>query len=623
MNKRILLVPSVSRGNGSGHLVRCLSLARSLGPGAAVFVAESKNGSSWTAAELSLAYARELSGVSLVTELRADQSWSLIILDRRATPPDELSFWERLGPVLALDEGGPGRSLASYLVDILPRPPERKGARFRGEEPNKRELGFLDLPQNRREAPPREFRRVLVSFGGEDPAGLALVMARALVEEGLFKPEALTVVSGALRNGAPPLGLDGATILGPVQDLKEHLFRYDLVFTSFGLTAYEAAFAGCGVVLLNPSLYHAALAREAGFPEIGVYRPDMKALRYLLENPSETLARTVAVAPEERESLAAFITGLEVSGSRGCPRCRSFARQAVFRSEEKTYFRCDSCGILYLERFAPGREAPYKESYFFDEYRSQYGKTYLEDWPALTKMAEERLAIIEGIAGWSLGRAKGLSVFDVGCAYGPYLAAARAHGQEPYGLDMAEEAARYVRRELGIPAVSGSFLDPSVAASFGGPFDVLSMWYVIEHFADLDRALRSAAALVRPGGIFAFSTPSGEGVSARYSRSSFFEKSPADHFTVWEPSRIKGILKAYGFRVESIRITGHHPERFPCMIGRKSGWGNRLALRFFGFVSKALGLGDTFEVYALREPVASVAPRPWAKAKRARVAHQG
>lgn len=218
-------------------------------------------------------------------------------------------------------------------------------------------------------------------------------------------------------------------------------------------------------------------------------------------------------------------------------------------------------------------------------------------------MAEERLAIIEGIAGWSLGRAKGLSVFDVGCAYGPYLAAARAHGQEPYGLDMAEDAARYVRRELGIPAVSGSFLDPSVAASFGGPFDVLSMWYVIEHFADLDQALRNAAALVRPGGLLALATPSGEGVSARWNRPGFFEGSPADHWTIWEPSRTRAILKAYGFRVETIRVTGHHPERFP--LARKGGrFGkSRAMLAILRLVSRILGLGDTFEIYAVREPV--------------------
>jgi len=156
---RILLVPSVAKGNGSGHLVRCLSLARSLGPGAAVFVPETKSETSWSAADLSMAYARELAGVQLVSSLRGDDRsatgapeprprWDLVVLDRRATSLEELAFWERFGPVLAIDEGGPAREAAHYLVDILPRAAGRRESRSPGS--NKACLGFLDLPRNRR-----------------------------------------------------------------------------------------------------------------------------------------------------------------------------------------------------------------------------------------------------------------------------------------------------------------------------------------------------------------------------------------------------------------------------------------------------------------------------------------
>lgn len=620
--RRILLVPSVAKGNGSGHIVRCFSIARALGQGAAVFVADKADEACWNAAELTLAFSRESTGIELVTELPAEPRWDLVVLDRRASPAEEVAFWERLGPVVALDEGGSGRALASYLVDVLPRPPAARSAQASGDAANLSSLAFLDLPMNRREAP-KAFRRVLLSFGGEDPAGLTAALARCLVAEKLFRPEDLTIVSGALRKGAPPLGLDGAVILGPVQDLKEHLARYDLVFSQFGLTAFEAAYAGCGVILLNPGLYHQSLSRKAGFPDIGVLSPDLRALRGYLSDPVGTAARSAAAAPDGRESLPDFIAGLEPTGPRGCPRCAGLARKALWRSREKSYFRCQSCGLVYLERFGPGRESPYKQSYFFEEYKAQYGRTYLEDWPALTRLAQGRLDLVESIAGRSLGRERELTILDVGCAYGPFVAEAKKRGHEPYGLDMAEDAARYVRAELGIPAASGDFLDPAVAAAFGGPFDALSMWYVIEHFVDLDQALRNAAALVRPGGVLALSTPSGEGVSARWNSAGFFERSPSDHFSIWEPSRVKGILKAYGFRVETIRVTGHHPERFPVAVRGGRLAKSRLALGALGLVSRALGLGDTFEVYAVREPVGEgrEGPRP-GKRRQARTARQ-
>jgi SAM-dependent methyltransferase len=196
-------------------------------------------------------------------------------------------------------------------------------------------------------------------------------------------------------------------------------------------------------------------------------------------------------------------------------------------------------------------------------------------------------------------------MLDVGCAYGPFLAAAKARGHAPSGLDAAEEAADYVRRELGIPAAAGDFLDLAAASSLGGPFDVLSMWYVIEHFERLDKALRNAAALVRPGGILALSTPSLEGATGRFDRRGFFARSPEDHFTLWEPSRAKAILDAYGFRVVRIRITGHHPERLPGLRFLAARRGPRLfdslCAALGALVSRAFGLGDTFEIYAIRE----------------------
>jgi len=597
MSLRILIVPSVAKGNGSGHIVRCLRLARELGAASAVYLPAAKTDRAWSAAELSLSYARELEGLRIVDDLAGAGAWDLVVLDRRATRLDELSFWESIGPVAALDEGGEARGSASYLVDILPR---LAGPGYDGA--NRSSLGFLDLPRRRREKP-ASFRRILVSFGGEDPAGLALPLARDLLVLGLVEPADLTLVSGALRRGAPPVGLEGVTVLGPVQDLKEHLHSWDLVFTQFGLTAFEAAWAGCGVILLNPGSYHRALSRAAGFPELGIGRAEPRRLAALLRDPAALLERLGAILPSEPESLAACLGGMVVSGPVLCPACGSRERRALHRNPGRSYFRCGRCGLIYLTRFGSKREAPYTRDYFFDEYRRQYGRTYLDDWEGLLGLAEGRLALVEALAARTLGRESSLSLLDVGCAYGPYLEAARRRGHEPYGIDVSAEAARYVREELGIPAIAGDFVDPQAARGFGGPYDALSMWYVVEHFEDLDAALRNAAALLRAGGILALSTPSGEGISATSSPAAFFEASPEDHFTIWEPSRIGALLAAHGFRLEGLRITGHHPERFPLaklLIGASKGPLASLLLSFLGWVSRLRGLGDTFEVYASR-----------------------
>jgi SAM-dependent methyltransferase len=189
-------------------------------------------------------------------------------------------------------------------------------------------------------------------------------------------------------------------------------------------------------------------------------------------------------------------------------------------------------------------------------------------------------------------------LLDIGCAYGPFLAAARDRGFDPLGLDPAQEAVEYVKNKLRIPAIRGFFPEDFSGLPDLKPesFDVISLWYVIEHFREPRLALEAIRDLLKPGGILAFSTPSYNGISRRKSRRAFLEQSPGDHWTVWDPRHCAGILKKHGFRVKKCVITGHHPERFP-LIGHllKPNTGFYC---FFSIISVLFGLGDTFEIYA-------------------------
>ena len=588
-----LFVPSTIRGNGSGHLVRCFNLAREIeglsGSSAAVFLDRNPGPGFRGADEIESAFPDRTRGLRILRS-RAEaeaEPWHFVVLDLQRTSREQELFWRALAPTVALDEGGPAAAGASFRVDILPR-----GDRDRRlGKANLESRSYLQLPERRRESPPERFENVLLAFGGEDPLGLGPATSRALVEDGFFRPEALTLLSGALEGGAGRIP-DGVRRLGPVPDLKETLASYDLVFTQFGLTAFEAAWAGCAVILVNPGRYHAELSRTAGFPSAGIGRPKPRILSRLLADPASLVSASAAAAPEGAESLAVRLSALKPGAVGSCPVCRARERVALARYPRKSYFRCASCGMVYRELFEGG-ENPYVESYFFEEYRRQYGRTYLEDFPALRAYAAGRLDILERLLPT---RAAGPrpAVLDVGCAYGAFLAEASRRGWDARGLDIAESAASYVRDVLGLSARSGDFLDPEVRNALGVPVDCLSLWFVIEHFEDLGRALKAASALLRAGGILAFSTPSAGGISALSDLGTFLERSPDDHATVWEPRRVAGILGRFGFRVERIRVTGHHPERFPGAAGRPG------FARFTGAASRLLGLGDTFECYARR-----------------------
>jgi 2-polyprenyl-3-methyl-5-hydroxy-6-metoxy-1,4-benzoquinol methylase len=241
----------------------------------------------------------------------------------------------------------------------------------------------------------------------------------------------------------------------------------------------------------------------------------------------------------------------------------------------------------------------YGRDYFFDDYKKQYGRTYLEDFPQLEAAGAVRVRRVRELIGRGEAGGKAPRILDIGCAYGPFLAAAKAAGFRPFGVDPAEDAVRFVREELGLEAAVGSFPIFDPVAAFGGEtFDAVTFWYVIEHFPALGEVLEAASAALKKGGVLALSTPSGSGISARARFGDFLMKSPADHWTIWEPSRTAAFLARFGFELEKVHVTGHHPERFPGLAdARSDGLPRRLADR----ASRLFGLGDTFEAYAVKK----------------------
>lgn len=264
---------------------------------------------------------------------------------------------------------------------------------------------------------------------------------------------------------------------------------------------------------------------------------------------------------------------------------------AVERFPYRTYFRNTADGIVFLHSFSAGITR-YDQSYFFQDYRRQYGRTYLEDFDSIAATGRRRMRDILRYGRSSFRKDTPLRLLDLGCAYGPFLLAASREGCRVTGCEINAEAVRYVREVLGLDVVQGDLVALK-QENFSDVFDIVTMWYVIEHIQQLQVVLNTVAGLLRPGGVLAFSTPHGEGISARRSRRTFLDRSPADHYTVWNIPAARRLLRGYGFRVLHVRVTGHHPERFP-------GPPPTVLRPFAGIASRLLRLGDTFEVIAER-----------------------
>jgi len=512
-----------------------------------------------------------------------------IVVDRFSIDLDEMKMLNSHGTTIGVDLGGPGRTLADYLIDTLPRlndePANAYSSAWLLSHDSADYVKHHDVSPPEVNHQPRGEGSILISFGGEDPARLTEKAVHALQRIGVDM-KSVRVVRPKLRE-LEEESSQLPTVIDPVETLEPLLAESEWVITAFGLTAFEAARLRCHVITIAPTPYHQKLSAKAGFFSAGVAKVASRRLAWALSHPEEVEARRPVLSGAQEGSLEETIVGLVPPVRRGCP-VHGFFGRTIFRNEEKSYFTCPACGIVYLERFRADEEE-YNSAYFMEEYRAQYGRTYLEDFPAIHGMGVERVRRILRLSP------PGRALLDVGCAYGPFLAAAAKLGFEAHGLDVAEAPVRYVREQLGFHAVEGSILSERVRAELPlSSYDVVSLWFVVEHFSELDALLSTLAGLVVRGGILAMSTPHGRGVSARRNSSDFFSGSPRDHYTIWTTASAKRLLREFGFRLESVRVTGHHPERYPAakasILPR---WLAKLHSRVFGW-------GDTFELYARR-----------------------
>ena len=525
----VLCVPCVKKGKGTGHLRRCLAIATSIG--ANVYIPddadlEEKN------EVIDAAKKDGFSESQIVNSLPEKDEYSLIVTDAFVLDREFALKLSTLAPLAAIDEGSLNTDLCDYLLDIIPSYGLQRPA-------NIADPSYITLPKNKRTEKLKsaeDIKSILVTVGGEDPADLVVPASISYAKLG-YKVTAIVQNPEVSEKRVEPEILDKITFIKPVHNLREQLFNYDVVVTHYGFTAFEAVAAGCAVVLLGTTPLHVNLARKYGFKCLSVQNINEIGAEFSLSDVNELYpAGHFARLSPEKNDLGKFVRMLSKGRRLFCPICTTdhltFEDQIICRTNKRTFRRCNTCGMLYMSYTADPENTSYNEKYFFESYKKQYGKTYLEDFESIKSQCVRRTGVIDYIFRNS-HKLITPAVLDVGCAFGPFMDAANDAGWQVFGTDISAEAVSYVQEKLHYPATCAAFPAFDAAAEFGiNEFDAVTMWYVIEHFQNLDSVLKAVSKILKKGGVFAFSTPSAGGVSGRFNTHSFFQNSPADHYSL-------------------------------------------------------------------------------------------
>jgi len=205
---------------------------------------------------------------------------------------------------------------------------------------------------------------------------------------------------------------------------------------------------------------------------------------------------------------------------------------------------CGSCSFVTtnIELSRDEVERLYNARYFAGE---EY-KDYLAERPLIEAHFRGRLKKIEKHAP-DLSRKR---LFEIGCAYGFFLAVARERFASVEGIDISVDAVTYASQTLGLAVHAGDFLD----YEFRQNADVVCLWDTIEHLQSPHLYIEKAAAHMNPGGILALTTGDIGSFMARWRGVRWRQIHPPTHLHYFSKATLSRLLQKHGF---SIRYFGY------------------------------------------------------------------
>jgi SAM-dependent methyltransferase len=181
-----------------------------------------------------------------------------------------------------------------------------------------------------------------------------------------------------------------------------------------------------------------------------------------------------------------------------CPHCGSAATFLFHAQDENrhstpetfTYYRCPSCGLIFLHPLPADLSA-----YYVGDYHAQPATP--AERALYGRLEAIKLAYVQR-------HARGRTLLEIGPSHGAFLRLAKQAGFLPQAIELDAECVRALNA-ADIPTVQSAA--PAQALKTLGQYDVIGMWHAIEHLPDAWDVLAEAARHLTPGGILIVAAP--------------------------------------------------------------------------------------------------------------------
>jgi 2-polyprenyl-3-methyl-5-hydroxy-6-metoxy-1,4-benzoquinol methylase len=139
-------------------------------------------------------------------------------------------------------------------------------------------------------------------------------------------------------------------------------------------------------------------------------------------------------------------------------------------------------------------------------------------------------------------------ILDIGCATGQFLNYMSEHGWKTTGIEPDEKTRAKAISEYGLHIFPEEKLNSFSKSSF----DVITMWHVLEHVADLKGRMEQLKNLLKPQGTLIIAVPNCDAYDAKKYGKFWAGYDLPRHLYHFTKSDIKLLVEKYGFTIVNI-----------------------------------------------------------------------
>lgn len=231
-----------------------------------------------------------------------------------------------------------------------------------------------------------------------------------------------------------------------------------------------------------------------------------------------------------------------MAGPAACRVCASASSRWLFRKQQKNFFQCRRCSLVWFE--PPPIPKELEEHYKDRSLRGNY----------MAEKSKERISNDQDVLAFTLRfhssrqQVRQARIFDIGCLFGQLLDLAVAQGMEAWGLELQADAAQVAaqRHTNRVFCSSVEEFDEKVAA-LSGRIDMVVASGVLEHTLKPEAIFGLASRLLVPGGSLILQTPNHASVLRLMLGRYWPCYAVPEHTFYFSPTCVRMLGEKYGF----------------------------------------------------------------------------